>query len=101
MSNKDASISHLVAALPMRERLWVLVDHWDADLFAIGVAHRDDERRLVYVSTFKRAPGRYDYQCEAPSGPDATDFETTAAGDDVGFEELVRAMVLHLSRRTP
>jgi hypothetical protein len=30
----------------MRERSWVLVDHWEADLFAIGVARKGDERRL-------------------------------------------------------
>ena len=99
MSGKDTSIDQLVAALPMRERGWVVVDHWDADLFAIGVARKDDERRLVYVSTFKRAPGRYDYQCETPSGPDATEFDTTETGDDVGIDELVRAMMRHLSPR--
>ena len=99
MSGKDPSIVQLVAALPMRERSWVLVDHWEADLFAIGVGRKGDERRLVYISTFKRAPGRYDYECETPSGPELTDFDTTEEGEDVGIDELVRAMVRHLAPR--
>lgn len=99
MSSKHPSIDQLVAALPMRERFWVLVDHWEADLFAIGVARKDDERRLVYISTFKRAPGRYDYQCETPRSSDVTDFDTTEEGEDVGLDELLHAMVRHLSPR--
>lgn len=97
MTGKDASIAQLLAVLPIREHAWVLVDHWDADRFAIGIASRMDQRRLVYISTFKQAPGRYYYECEVPRGSEPTDFETTASGEGVALDELVRATVRHLS----
>ena len=72
---KDQSIMDLLAALALPELGWTVVapDPWEADLVAIGIGRIDQPRRLVYVSTFKRAPGRFDYECETPIGPDATD----------------------------
>lgn len=99
MSQKDQTIRDLVAALPMKENAWVVVDHWDADLCAIGIARADRPRQLVYISTFGRDPRRYDYQCEMPSGPE--DFRTTAAGDDVDFEALLGAVRKHLAPEEP
>ncbi len=98
---KDKSIADLVAALHLRERGWVLVqpDPWDADLTAIGIARASDPRRLVYVSTFKMAPGRYYYECEAPTGPDPADYVVESEADDVSFDELLKAMTRHLSTR--
>ncbi|MDY7791693.1 hypothetical protein U0E10_27765 [Burkholderia ubonensis] len=101
MNKKDRTIQDLMAALPMEENAWIVVDHWDADLCAIGIARADRPRQLVYISTFGRGRGRYDYQCEMPSGPGEEDFTTTAAGDDVDFEALLVAVKKHLAPDEP
>lgn len=66
----------------------------------MGIACSGDPRRLVYVSTWNRRPGRYYYECETPRGPDATDYEVADSGEDVDFEALLRAaMERHLPTR--
>jgi len=100
MTSKDKSIQRLLRDLPLEARSWVTVDHWDDDLLAVGIARRDEPRRLVYVSTRKAARGRYYYECEVPTGPDPTDYQVTDEGDDVDFDTLLRAMTKHLSGRT-
>jgi hypothetical protein len=97
MNPKDPSIHELLRALSLEERGWVVLDDWDADLCAVGIAHRSQPRRLVYVSTWKKPLGRYYYGCEAPKGPEPTDYEVTDEADDVDLAALVRAMVGHLS----
>ncbi len=94
---KDESIKQLVQSLPMKERGWILLDHWDADRCATGIAHRDDPRRLVYVSTLRNSPGRYCYECEAPVGEAEVDYKVTATGKDVSREELLAVLEQHLA----
>jgi len=97
MNTKDPSIHALLRALSLEERGWVVTDDWDADLCAIGIAHRSQPRRLVYVSTWKKPPARYYYECEAPTGPEPTDYEVTDEAENVDIDTLVRAMIKHLS----
>ncbi len=101
MALKDSSITDLIAALHLRERGWAVVepDPWEADLVAIGIRGRDQPRQLVYISTFKRAPGRYDYECETPTGSGETDYLVVEEGADVSFDEMLKAMIRHLSAR--
>jgi len=42
----------------------VIVDFWDADLFAIGIASSSGPQQLVYISTFGHETG-YDYELES------------------------------------
>ena len=95
-ARKDKAIRELVARLGLASRGWQVVDHWEADLQAIGIATKDDPRRLVYVSTFSRTPGHFDYQCETPAGPADENYTTTAYGEDVDYETLLSAMEAHL-----
>ena len=95
-ARKDRTIRELITRLELAARGWQVVDHWEADLQAIGVATKQDPRRLVYVSTFSRAPGHFDYQCEAPAGPDDEDYTTTTSGDDVDYETLLKVLEAHL-----
>jgi hypothetical protein len=81
--NKDASILDLVARLDLPRRGWIVVDHWDADCMAIGIATPADLRRLVYVSTYDEKPNRYYYECEIPAGPAADAYVTS--GRDTGY----------------
>ena len=95
---KDTTIRDLMATLGLASRGWRIVDHWEADLQAVGVASERDLRRLIYISTFSRASGRYDYECETPEGPSEQDYLTTASGKDVDYETLLGAMEAHLGQ---
>jgi hypothetical protein len=75
VTKKDRSIRSLVASLRLEEHSWVIVDPWEADLFAVGIGRADQPRRRVYVSTWKQPKGRYYYECETPTGSDPTDYE--------------------------
>jgi hypothetical protein len=95
-ASKHRSIVQLLDRLAMAERGWVETDTWDGDLCAVGIARLGAPRPLVYVSVWNLPPGRYYYECETPTGPDATDYEVVERGEDVDFETLRRAMERHL-----
>jgi hypothetical protein len=97
-ASKHPAIVHLLQALALPERGWVETDTWNGDLCAVGIARSDDPRRVVYVSTWKKRSGRYYFECETPTGPEATDYEVTARGEDVDFETLRAAMERHLGK---
>lgn len=71
-----------------------VVDHWDADLCAIGVAAMNDESRIVYVSTFRQPPGIYWYECEVPT--DTGLPEIVERSKEATLEEVTNATVRHL-----
>jgi hypothetical protein len=62
--SKDDSIVTLLERLDLQRRGWTIRDHWDADLCAIGVSSKPYPHRLVYVSTYGKAIGKFDYECE-------------------------------------
>lgn len=93
---KDQSIRELVSLLDLGRRGWVLVDHWEADLCAIGIARGSESQRLVYVSTYDKDPGSYDYECEVSCGAQPAEYRTVASGENVNFAELVTALQRHL-----
>lgn len=97
MNSKDQSIKRLLIDLDFDRRGWTVVDHWEADAFAIGIASKPDPRRLVYVSTFRRAPGHFDFEVELPAGPMETDYCILDRGENVPFEDLLKAIVKHLA----
>lgn len=72
-----------------------VVDHWDADLYAVGLAAIEDPRRLVYVSTFGQVAGRYAFECEEPE--EGREYRTVARGDAATFEELREIVRAHLA----
>ena len=93
---KDQSILDLVALLELSAHVWTTVDNWEADFCAVGIATTSDFRRLVYVSTFDLPPGRYNYECEAPSGPSPEDYATIRSGNNVDFDTLQEVIEAHL-----
>ena len=97
MNSKDQSIKRLLVDLDLDRRGWTVVDHWEADAFATGIASKPDPRRLVYVSTFRRAPGYFDFEAELPAGPVETDYRVLDRGENVAFEDLLKAIVRHLA----
>ena len=89
---KDTSIWSLIAQLAVNlgGESFQLVDHWDADLFAIGIASIKDARRLVYVSTFNKASGTFAYDCEEPDGG------SVQKNEHADFVELLQIVKRHL-----
>jgi hypothetical protein len=96
MMVKGQEIVALLSTIDIQQRGWMIVDHWEGDLCAIGIARISEPRRLVYVSTFNKNSGRYDYECEAPSGPNDPDYVEVDRGQDVTLDELLDALVRHL-----
>jgi len=95
MKTKDPAIVELLSQLDLASRGWVVVDHWEGDLSAVGIAHAAEPRRLVYISTFGKAEGRFDYECELPGGS-KEDYEVAAMAEDSTFDELLEAIIRHL-----
>ena len=99
--DKDPTI---VAAL---DRLWwwlgldafVLADHWESDLCAIGIASPRDAGVLVYISCHGEPPGLFTYELELPLPP-GNDFPYQVAGTGSGLplEELAVVVAEHLKR---
>jgi hypothetical protein len=86
----------------LRSRLgpdaFILADHWENDLCAIGIASPRDPRVLVYISTYTELPDRFGYELEMPQlGSDAP-YQATGRGTNVSFEELVGVIIEHLKR---
>ena len=75
----------------------VVVDHWEADRTAIGVARADNTGRLVYFSIWNRSPNRYYVDVEfPPRAGSELPYEQGERFDDVDFEELVAIASRHL-----
>lgn len=96
-TEKDKSIQDLLRLIDPGKHNWIVVDYWDGDLCAIGIAHKDQPRRLIYISTFNQAPGYYYYECEEPAGPMLSDYTATKSAEGIDFHELMRIINWHFS----
>jgi hypothetical protein len=76
-----------------------IVDHWQGDLRAVGIARREDHDVLVYVSTDKQMGGRYFVSLELPSFDAEMPYDSAGDFKDVDFDELARIVKQHLSLR--
>ncbi|MEZ4462461.1 MAG: hypothetical protein R3E66_22605 [bacterium] len=90
---KHESILDVVRKLQLHHPSWILVDHWEADLCAIGIAEAHEPRRLAYVSTWKQPAGRYFLELESPEGED---YKVDGTFEAVDFEELEGRIFGHL-----
>ena len=101
---KDPSIQEVLGmvAEAFGTEGWTVMDHWEPDMFAMGIARADDPARLVYVSTWRRMPGRYFYECETPPATE----EPRRAESSEEYVDSVRLLEvigrhLRLRRRQP
>ena len=86
---KDLTIQWLIDEIAERMGPVVrVVDHWDADLFAIGFESSAAPNRTVYVSSWERRLGTYHFECQ-------TDGSTTSSGEG-DTRELLDALRTHL-----
>ena len=96
---KEASIRELLRQLHVRlgPATFEVVNHWDADLCAVGLTKPGVPLPLVYISTFNLPPGRYYVALEAPPNAGRMDlYEHAGELTNVDFEQLVRILSDHL-----
>jgi hypothetical protein len=73
-----------------------IMDHWDADACAIGIAAQRDPRRIVYVSTYDQEDGTYAVECEAPMEDGSDEYQVVGQGDGLRFDELLPRIRMHI-----
>ena len=96
--NKDKSIKAVLERISSNigEENLCLVDHWDADLCAIGIAKKDDNAQLVYISTYNKPYREFYYELEFSSKIKADTSNLQLEGD-VKYNELIKIIKSHLS----
>lgn len=79
---KDQSIVRILDGLRVRlsPQAFDIVDHWEADLCAVGIARPDNHSVLVYISTNGEGDERCSVSLELPPQP-GSNIPYTAAGD--------------------
>lgn len=92
------------------DRLWsrlgpyafVVADHWEADLCAVGIASPRNTGVLVYISTYAEPTGCFGYELELPRPPgDDMPYQVAGRGSGVSFEELAAIVAGHLKQAEP
>ena len=73
-----------------------IVDHWEADDSATGIAARDDHSRLLYISMSGDADDCYVELEEAPLEGSDMPYRSVATFDGVTFDRLVTLVRYHL-----
>ena len=95
---KDQSVIRLLDGLRARlgTRAFDVVDHWEADFCAIGIARPDNHGVLIYISTTAEEGDRCSVSLELPPQP-GSDIPYTAAGDHeaASIDELVEIVRRH------
>jgi hypothetical protein len=95
---KDPSILTLLDRLrdDLGSASFDVVDHWDADLCAIGLGLPANHQVLVYVSTFGSESGRYDYELESPPTSEGEVYSAAGRGEGCTYEELLGIIKSHM-----
>jgi hypothetical protein len=98
---KDPAILQVLERLAARlgPKTFDIVDHWDCDLTAVGVANPKDHRILAYISTFGMPEGRYIVELELPPEPGRKlPYHIAHTQSGLDFEQLVAKVRTHLAR---
>jgi hypothetical protein len=98
LGRKDSSLRALVAELVelLPVGSFVVIDHWEADPFAIGLARPTDHSQLVYVSSSRDDNGRYFMAREVLAQTDLEPFSDAGADAFDDVHSLAKAIAAHL-----
>lgn len=97
--NKDRRLVQLIGAFTeaFGAEAFVLVDHWDTDLSAIGLGRREARSHLVYVSVWRTATNRLSIGFETGSSSGSLlPYAEPALVREVTFEHAVELAAGHL-----
>src|SRR4051794_6149891 len=102
MPEKDGRIIALLERLRQRigSDTFEVVDHWESDLCAVGIASPRNHGVLAYLSIFGCPLDRYDVDLELPPEPNS-DFPYRDGGRfrNLDFETLARTVKAHFDSR--
>lgn len=95
---KDESILSLIDELKSRmgDDAFVVIDHWEGDLFAVGIARPDNHDVLAYVCTYEHPVESYVVSLELPAKPGSE--LPYIQGDELqvhGLDKLVEVIEKH------
>lgn len=97
---KDEAILRLLEQLTehLEPEKFDVVDHWESDLCAIGIARAGKPGFLVYVSTFGQRGDSYFVSLEWPPAP-GSDLPYEPAGEQQAksFAEVLMLVQQHLN----
>ena len=96
MNNKDKSINSLLNKLNLKKRGWIIVDHWDGDQCSIGITNSHKANFLVYISTFGKNEGTYDYECEMYLKQKNTEYILAEKNKNVSYNDLLNTLIRYL-----
>ena len=98
MNGKHRSLDQLVTRLhaDLGPGFFDIVDHWEADACATGLAAPANHQILVYVSTYPPESGLYNYECEVPPAQQGDIYDLAGRGWDVDYEQLHEVVRAHL-----
>jgi hypothetical protein len=94
---KDGSILALLEEIDIPGHGWSIVDHWEADRFAIGVGRFDDDGKLVYVSTWQKPAGHYFVELEKSAPEDPLGYVAELQAEDCDLGQVIALMKEHLN----
>ena len=86
----------------LREHLadFSVVDHWDADLSAVGISAPHDPKLLAYISNHGRPPGYYFVELEAAPALDSDlPYDVVNTFETVSRDELLKIVSEHIARK--
>jgi hypothetical protein len=76
---------------------FVVNDHWESDLCAIGISAQKKPSQIMYISTLELPDGLYDVDLDMVTTPGSkVPYETLERHRRVSREELLRFAVQHL-----
>jgi hypothetical protein len=89
------AVDHLRQALG--DASFKIVDHWEADRTAVGFAHPQDLKRIVYIACSNPSHPAYSGFLERGiNGGDESAFEHCGSFTGVRLDELVAIVSVHL-----
>jgi len=95
--DKDISIINSLERLSkdLGKGTFVIQDHWDGDLNAVGIAKQENAGILVYISIFGCSEGRYDVHLELPPKLEDPPYEDAAEYYNVDYLSLAVIVSKH------
>ena len=96
--DKDVAIHDVLSRLrsDLGDGTFDIVDHWQSDLCAIGIAMPSDHRVLAYISTFQNPPDTYDYELEGPPDTQDTVYSVADRQNGCSYGAILVAVKSHL-----
>ena len=95
---KDGGVATTLIELEryLGQSAFLIVDHWEGDLSAVGIAHPNDEHRLAYIAV-NEVDATYFLELEtAPATGSELPYAVTGTFPSVTFDELAVLIARHL-----